>query len=65
MTHWRKLSNRELVREYLEPLAEDEEGFGRCQTAKAIREAARRLMLPKNRREKPQERRSHIPRKDK
>jgi hypothetical protein len=56
MTHWRKLTNRELVREHLIPFADQAEP----QTERAIKEAARRLMLPKMRREKPPERRPHV-----
>lgn len=59
MTHWRKLTNRELVREHLIPFADQSEP----NIERAIKEAARRLMLPKNRREKPPERRPHV-RKD-
>jgi len=65
MTHWRKLSNRELVREHLRPMADAEDLEGRWDEAKAIKEAARRLLLPKSRREKPQERRPYRPRQDK
>jgi hypothetical protein len=59
MTHWRKLSNRELVREELQRIVDDLETFGADDQARAIREAMRRLMLPKSRREKPQERTPH------
>lgn len=62
MTHWRELSNRELVREQLQPLADDLEIDGDDIAARAIREAMRRLMLPKAKREKPPERRQHRPR---
>lgn len=59
MTHWRKLSNRELVREQLQVVVDELETIGEDDQARAVREAMRRLMLPKSRREKPPERTQH------
>lgn len=59
MTHWRKLSNRELVREQLAPIVYEFETDGQDAAARAVREAMRRLMLPKAKREKPPERKPH------